>query len=58
VENEDVTRYDETINEITKMTLRGEVDKILKKKKPLYKLRDIFHYPCPRLILIMGAPGM
>ena len=60
VEKEDVTRYDKRLNEITKLTVRGEVDMILKKKEPLGELRDIFHYrnkPCPRLILIMGGPG-
>ena len=60
VKEEKVTRADKNFNEITKLTLRGEVDKILKKKEPLGELRDIFHYqnkPCPRLILIMGGPG-
>ena len=60
MEMEDVTLRDDNLNEITKLTLRGEVDKILKKKVPLGDLIDIFHYqnkPCPRLILIMGAPG-
>ena len=60
VDKEDVTIRDENLNEITKLSLQGEVDKILKKKKPLGGLKDIFHYqnnPCPRLILIMGAPG-
>ena len=60
VEKEDVTLRDESLNEITKMTLQGEVDKILKRKEQLMELRSIFHYdnkPCPRLILIMGAPG-
>ena len=60
VEKEDVTPRDEHLNEITKLTLKGEVDKILKKKQPLHTLKDIFHYenqPCPRLILIMGGPG-
>ena len=60
VEKEDVTLRDESLNEITKMTLQGEVDKILKRKEQLIELRSIFHYdnkPCPRLIVIMGAPG-
>ena len=60
VEKEDVTLRDEHLNEITRLTLQGDVDKILKKKQPLGDLRDIFHYknkPCPRLILIMGGPG-
>ena len=60
VEKEDVTLRDEHLNEITKLTLKGEVDKILKKKQPLGDLKDIFYYenkPCPRLILIMGSPG-
>ena len=60
VQKEDVTLRDDNLNEITKLTLKGEVDKILKKKKPLGDLKEIFHYdkqPCPRLILIMGGPG-
>ena len=60
VEKEDVTLRDEHLNELTRLTLQGDVDKILKKKQPLGDLRDIFHYnnePCPRLILIMGGPG-
>ena len=60
VENEVVTARDENLNEITKLTLQGDVDKILKKKQPLSDLKNIFHYenkPCPRLILIMGGPG-
>ena len=60
VEKEDVTLRDNRLNEITKLTLKGEVDMILKKKQPLSDLKDIFYYenkPCPRLILIMGGPG-
>ena len=60
VDKEDVTIRDENLNEITKLSLQGEVDKILKKKKPLGGLNDVFHSEIdsyPRLILIMGAPG-
>ena len=60
IEKEDITLRDKNFDEFTRLTLQGDVDKILKKKKPLSDLRDIFHYenePCPRLILIMGAPG-
>ena len=60
VDKEDINIQDESLNEITKLTLQGEVDKILKKKEPLHNLVDIFHYkhrPCPRLILILGGPG-
>ena len=60
VEKEDVTINDKKLDEFTRLTLQGDVDKIRKKKKPLSDLRDIFHYenePCPRLILIMGGPG-
>ena len=60
VEKEDVTLRDENLNEVTKLTLQGDVDRILKKKEPLGDLREIFHYqnkPCPRLIVIMGGPG-
>ena len=48
------------LNEITRHTLQGQVDEILKIKEALKELEDVFHYsnlPCPRLILIMGAPG-
>jgi len=60
VEEEDVTVEDENLNEMAKMTLQGEVDKILKGKVQLCGLRDIFHYQnklCPRLIVVIGAPG-
>ena len=60
VEKEDVTINDKSLNEFTRLTLQGDIDKILKKKKPLSDLREIFHHenePCPRLILIMGGPG-
>ena len=53
--------HDKRLNEITRHTLQGQVDEILKIKEPLKRgLEDIFHYkdsPCPRLILILGAPG-
>lgn len=60
IEKEDVTLEDDLIDDLTKLTLQGGVDKILKKKKPIDELRDIFHYnnePIPRLILIVGGPG-
>ena len=60
VKNEDVTLRNEHLNELTRLTIQGDVDKILKKKEPLGDLRDIFHYnneSCPRLILLMGGPG-
>ena len=60
IEKEDVTLKDKNLNEVTKLTLQGDVDRILKKKVPLADLREIFHYenkPCPRLIVIMGGPG-
>ena len=60
IEKENITLKDKNFDEFTRLTLQGDVDKILKKKKPLSDLRDIFHYenePCPRLILIMGGPG-
>ena len=50
VDKEDVTIRDENLNEITKLSLQGEVDKILKKKEPLGGLKDILYYqnkPCP-----------
>ena len=60
VKKEDVTLRDKNLNEVTRLTLQGDVDKILKKKERLGDLKDIFHYDnedCPRLILIMGGPG-
>ena len=60
VKKEDVTLRDKHLNELTRLTLQGDVDKILKKKEPLHDLKDIFYYnnePFPRLILIMGGPG-
>ena len=60
VKMEDVTLRDENLDKVTKLTLQDNVDKILKKEKPLVGLRDIFHYEnklCPRLIVIMGGPG-
>ena len=60
VEKENVTLRDKNLNEVTKLTLQGDVDRILKNEHPLGDLREIFHYenkPCPRLIVIMGGPG-
>ena len=60
MEKEAVTRKDEHLNEIKILSIEGSIDEILKKKKPLGGLKEIFHYknePCPRLILIMGGPG-
>ena len=60
VEKEDITDSSDQLNYITTLTLRGGVDRILKKKQPIYNLREIFHYndePIPRLTLIMGGPG-
>ena len=59
VEKEDITDSSQQLDYITTLSLRG-VDRILKKKKPIYDLNEIFHYndePIPRLILIMGGPG-
>ena len=60
VEKDDVTLKDDNLNEVTELTLQGDVDRILKKKQPLGDLWEIFHFdnkPCPRLIVIMGGPG-
>ena len=61
VECETVSLEDEYIDDLTQLTLQGGgVDMIMKKKKPISDLREIFHYNnelIPRLILIMGAPG-
>ena len=57
VGREDVTRCNYYVDELTSMT-HGGIDQILKRKTPIYDLRDIFH--CnneDRLILIMGGPG-
>ena len=62
VQDEICNIRDKRLNEITRHTLQGQVDEILKIKEPLKRgLEDIFHYkdsPCPRLILILGAPGI
>ena len=55
-----ISRHSKQLNEITKLTLQGHVDEVLQKKEPLNGIKDIFYYddkPCPRLVLIMGAPG-
>ena len=60
LKGEKVTRADKNLEEITRLTLQGQVDELLLRTEPLGDLRDIFHYenkPCPRLILIMGGPG-
>ena len=60
VKGEKTTRADKNLEEMTRLTLQGQVDELLLRKEPLGDLRDIFHYegkPCPRLILIMGGPG-
>ena len=44
VEKEDVTLRDKNFDELTRLTLQGDVDKILKKKKPLSDLRDIISF--------------
>ena len=61
IRNEMCDIRDKKLNEITRRALLGQVDEILKMKEPLKRgLEDIFHYnnlPCPRLLLILGAPG-
>ena len=60
VQKEEITDSSDQLNYIETLALRGGVDKIMKKKQPIYDLREIFHYnnqPIPRLILIMGGPG-
>ena len=60
IEREKVTLQDDHIDDITNLTLQGGVDIILRKKKRINGLREIFHYntePIPRLILTMGGPG-
>ena len=60
MKKEDITLRDDNLSEITKLTLQGDVDRILKVKEALGDLSDIFHYqnkPCPQLIVIMGGPG-
>ena len=58
MKKEDITQIDKC-NDITELTSKGEVDKILREKKSL-DLKEIFYYedkPCPRLVLIIGGPG-
>ena len=60
VQDEMCNIRDKKLNEITRYTLQGQVDEILKIKEPLKTLEDVFHYknsPCPRLLLVLGAPG-
>ena len=60
VKVERVVRADKDIEEITKLTLQGQVDEVLLRKEPLHSLKEIFYYqnkPCPRIILIIGGPG-
>ena len=55
-----ISRNDEKLNEITKLTLQGQVDEITQMKESLNGIKDIFYYKdstCPRIILIIGAPG-
>ena len=55
-----ISRNDEKLNEITKLTLQGQVDEIAQMKESLNGIKDIFYYKdstCPRIILIIGAPG-
>ena len=55
-----ISRNDEKLNEITKLTLQGQVDEITQMKESLNGIRDIFYYKdssCPCIILIIGAPG-
>ena len=60
VKGEKVKRADKNLEDITRLTLQGQIDELLLRKVPLGDLRDIFHYenkPCPKLILIKGGPG-
>ena len=60
VKEEKITRSDKNLEEITRLTLHGQVDEITIRKEQLSEIKDIFHYqskPCPRLITIMGGPG-
>lgn len=61
VEKDDVTLRDDHVDDLTKLTLQGGNDQILKKKTPINDLSGIFHYKNEqlhdRLILIMGGPG-
>ena len=60
VKDGEIGTNDEKLNEITKLTLQGHVDEIAKIKEPLNGVRDIFCYKdttCPRILLVIGAPG-
>ena len=51
---------DEKLIETNRHILQGQVDKILENREPIKSLEEVFHYnnlPCPRLLLILGAPG-
>ena len=51
IQKEDVTLKDNDLNEVTKLTLQGDVDRILKKKVPLANLREIFRAMRTNLVL-------
>ena len=60
VKDGEINRNDEKLNEITKLTLQGHVDEIAKIKESLNGIKDIFCYKnttCPKILLIIGAPG-
>ena len=60
VKDSAINRNHEKLNEITKLTLQGQVDEITQMKESLNGIRDMFCYKntiCPRVILIIGAPG-
>lgn len=56
-----VTRAEKDLQEIEERTLRGQIDEIFCKKDRIDGLEDIFQKQndrCPRLILVMGGPGI
>ena len=60
MKDSEINRNHEALNEITKLTLQGQVDEITQMKESLNGIRDMFCYKdtiCPRVILIIGAPG-
>jgi len=57
VHEDTVTLQDQSLVETTKLTAEGDIDKMLKKRKPLNELKEIFSCENERVILITGTPG-
>ena len=53
MEKDNVTLKDEHLNEVTELTIQGDVvDRIMKKKRLLGSLEDIFHF---KMVLVLDS---